>query len=126
MSRWPRRIIACRAGKICLYARSPVVPKKTSASEREAVIRHLLWGRQPFPRGRRTRNAWFSFLLQDRHARFTQASDVGQLAEVLMVLVVAAFPLVDRLDVLDKLDRLDPLDHLEAELILDTQPQWCP
>ena len=40
-----------------------------------------------------------------------------------MVLGVAAFALVDRLDVLDELDRLDPLDHLEAELILDTQPQ---
>ena len=33
MSRWPRRIIACSAGKIFLYARSPVAPKNTSASE---------------------------------------------------------------------------------------------
>src|SRR5262245_5530784 len=32
-SRWPRLIIACRAGKIFLCARSPVAPKNTSASE---------------------------------------------------------------------------------------------
>ena len=31
-SRCPRRAIACRAGKIFLYARSPVAPKNTSAS----------------------------------------------------------------------------------------------
>ena len=33
------------AGKIILWARSPVTPKSTSASEREAVMRRLLWGR---------------------------------------------------------------------------------
>src|ERR1039458_6991376 len=32
-SRCPRLIMACRAGNIFLYARSPVAPKKTSASE---------------------------------------------------------------------------------------------
>ena len=32
-SRCPRLIIACSDGKIFLYARSPVAPKKTSASE---------------------------------------------------------------------------------------------
>src|SRR5712692_4436172 len=37
-SRCPRRAIACSAGKIFLYARSPVAPKKTSASEWEASI----------------------------------------------------------------------------------------
>ena len=31
--RWPRFTIACSAGKIFLYARSPVAPKKTKASE---------------------------------------------------------------------------------------------
>src|SRR5262245_64733431 len=31
--RWPRLIIACKDGKIFLWARSPVAPKKTSASE---------------------------------------------------------------------------------------------
>src|SRR4029450_4939921 len=31
--RWPRLIIACSDGKIFLCARSPVAPKKTSASE---------------------------------------------------------------------------------------------
>src|SRR4030095_1373098 len=31
--RWPRLIIACKDGKIFLCARSPVAPKKTSASE---------------------------------------------------------------------------------------------
>src|SRR5262245_61179347 len=31
--RWPRLIIACNDGKIFLWARSPVAPKKTSASE---------------------------------------------------------------------------------------------
>src|SRR5262245_24542477 len=33
MSRVPRRTIAYSAGKICLCARSPVAPKKTSASD---------------------------------------------------------------------------------------------
>src|SRR4029453_3353219 len=32
-SRWPRLIIACNDGKIFLWARSPVAPKKTNASE---------------------------------------------------------------------------------------------
>src|SRR5262245_23859028 len=36
--RCPRRIIACSEGKIFLYARSPVAPKKTSASEREPCM----------------------------------------------------------------------------------------
>src|SRR4029077_4623063 len=31
--RWPRLIMACNDGKIFLWARSPVAPKKTSASE---------------------------------------------------------------------------------------------
>src|SRR4029450_11936518 len=31
--RWPRLIMACNDGKIFLCARSPVAPKKTSASE---------------------------------------------------------------------------------------------
>src|SRR5262249_7846949 len=31
--RWPRLTIACKDGKIFLWARSPVAPKKTSASE---------------------------------------------------------------------------------------------
>src|SRR2546421_1515530 len=33
MSSWPRRISAWSAGKICLYARSPVAPKNTNASD---------------------------------------------------------------------------------------------
>src|SRR5262245_63161630 len=37
MSSEPRRIIACNAGKIFLWARSPVAPKKTSASEWSAM-----------------------------------------------------------------------------------------
>ena len=53
-------------------------------------------------------------------------SDVGQLAEVLVVLREAAFTLADRADVLNELDRLNPLYHLEAELILDTQSQRSP
>lgn len=36
--RCPRLTIACSDGKIFLYARSPVAPKKTSASEWELVI----------------------------------------------------------------------------------------
>src|SRR5262245_31470336 len=42
MSSVPRRTIACRAGKICLYARSPVAPKKTSASDCSAMRLALL------------------------------------------------------------------------------------
>src|SRR5262252_8418781 len=38
MSRWPRWIIACKAGKIFLYARSPVAPKNTRASECISLI----------------------------------------------------------------------------------------
>src|ERR1700751_3844670 len=36
--RWPRFTIACSAGKIFLYARSPVAPKKTRASDWESLI----------------------------------------------------------------------------------------
>src|SRR5215510_626936 len=36
--RCPRLTIACRAGKIFLYARSPVAPKKTRASAWEPCI----------------------------------------------------------------------------------------
>ena len=36
MSNRPRRVSAWSAGKICLYARSPVAPKKTNASEYSA------------------------------------------------------------------------------------------
>jgi hypothetical protein len=53
-------------------------------------------------------------------------SDVGQLAKILVVLGKPTLTLADRLDVLDEFDRLEPLDHLEAELILDTQPQRRP
>src|SRR5499426_2133222 len=42
--RCPRWTIACRAGKIFLYARSPVAPKKTSASEWETFIASSSWG----------------------------------------------------------------------------------
>src|SRR5262245_9028346 len=38
MFRLPRRTIAYRAGKICLCARSPVAPKKTSASDCSAAM----------------------------------------------------------------------------------------
>ena len=51
-SRWPRRIIACSAGKIFLNARSPVAPKNTSASDRGARS-----SRSASRRGRRTRSA---------------------------------------------------------------------
>src|SRR5512135_192795 len=61
-----------------------------------------------------------SFLLQDRHAG--PASDVGQLTEILVVLVVAALPRAERLVILDELDRPDPLNHLEAELVLVPRP----
>ena len=37
MSRLPRLASACRAGNIFLWARSPVAPKKTSASEEPAL-----------------------------------------------------------------------------------------
>ena len=37
-SRWPRLTIACSAGKIFLYARSPVAPKNTNASEWTSLI----------------------------------------------------------------------------------------
>src|SRR5262245_5504361 len=36
--RWPRLIMACNDGKIFLWARSPVAPKKTNASEWGAFI----------------------------------------------------------------------------------------
>src|SRR5581483_1183036 len=54
------------------------------------------------------------------------SSDVGQLAEVFVVLVVAALPLADGLATLDEFDRPNPLHHLEAELVLDPQPQRRP
>src|SRR5215469_5847797 len=38
ISRWPRLIMACKAGKIFLYARSPVAPKNTRASECISLI----------------------------------------------------------------------------------------
>src|SRR5262249_30152275 len=38
MFRLPRLIIACKAGKIFLYARSPVAPKNTRASECISLI----------------------------------------------------------------------------------------
>src|SRR5215470_1225932 len=44
-------------------------------------------------------------------------------AEVLMVLVVAALPRAEMGEALDELDGLDPLDHLEAQLELVAQPQ---
>src|SRR5262245_8037018 len=40
-SRWPRFAIACSAGKIFLYARSPVAPKNTRASEGLVLIAAL-------------------------------------------------------------------------------------
>src|SRR5215471_21144375 len=42
--RCPRLTIACRAGKIFLYARSPVAPKKTRASAWEPCIASSSWG----------------------------------------------------------------------------------
>src|SRR5262245_45221771 len=42
MSSVPRRTIACSAGKIFLYARSPVAPKNTSASDCSAIGLALL------------------------------------------------------------------------------------
>src|SRR4029453_4811388 len=42
MSSVPRRTIACSAGKIFLYARSPVAPKNTSASDCSAMGLALL------------------------------------------------------------------------------------
>src|SRR5262249_3036918 len=42
--RCPRLTIACSAGKIFLYARSPVAPKKTRASEWESCIAFSSWG----------------------------------------------------------------------------------
>ena len=51
-SSWPRLAMACSAGKIFLYARSPVAPKNTSASERVSAIavshRHFVVGFQIF------------------------------------------------------------------------------
>src|ERR1700692_3165675 len=38
-----RRIIFCNAGKICLYAKSPVAPKNTKESEGLAS-RDCMWG----------------------------------------------------------------------------------
>ncbi len=55
-----------------------------------------------------------------KHPRQVQASNVGLLAEILVVLGVASFTLVNRFDVPDKLDRLNPFDHLKAELILNS------
>src|SRR5262249_18288335 len=40
--RWPRFSIACSEGNIFLYARSPVAPKKTSASEWDGFIGNSL------------------------------------------------------------------------------------
>lgn len=54
------------------------------------------------------------------HPRQMQASNVGQFAEILVVLGVTSFALVDRFDVCDKLDRLNPFDHLKAQLILNS------
>src|SRR5215469_1979542 len=50
-------------------------------------------------------------------------SDGHAVAEVLMVLVVAALPGAEMGEALDELDGLDPFDHLEAQLELVAQPQ---
>src|SRR5215472_8973955 len=50
-------------------------------------------------------------------------SNVGHLAEVFVVLVVAALALADGRIRRDELDGTDPLDHLEAELVFDPYPQ---
>src|SRR4030095_14324999 len=43
--RWPRFTIVCNDGKIFLWARSPVAPKKTSASDWDAfMVNSLLPG----------------------------------------------------------------------------------
>ncbi len=61
VSRWPRLIIAWSDGKIFLYARSPVAPKNTRASELEWLIAGSLASPATLPplsRGaRRTRTA---------------------------------------------------------------------
>ena len=57
----PCRTIACSAGKICLYARSPVAPKKTSASD-ERLRGHasfLLVPTLVFVRGDSASETWF-------------------------------------------------------------------
>ncbi len=48
-SRWPRLIIACSAGKIFLYAKSPMAPKKIRASEWEFLIANLLFTQRYLP-----------------------------------------------------------------------------
>src|SRR5438067_7870026 len=53
-------------------------------------------------------------------------SDVGQLAEVLVVFVVAPFALADGPQALNELNGLDPFHHFEAELVLDPQSQRRP
>ncbi len=45
MSRLPRLASDCRAGNIFLWARSPVAPKKTSASEERSVWRNAFFHR---------------------------------------------------------------------------------
>src|SRR5262249_8281249 len=49
--------------------------------------------------------------------RLATGSDIGHLAEVFVVLIVAALALADGRICLDELDGTDPLDHLEAELV---------
>src|SRR5512143_1159855 len=77
--RAPRRASAYSAGKIILCARSPVTPKSTRASEREAGISPLLSRRRLSPGGRRTRSAARTatlLLLLDRDSgRYLTAGD---------------------------------------------------
>jgi hypothetical protein len=54
------------------------------------------------------------------------SSRIGPLAEVYLVLVVAALRVTDGPGVLDELDGPNPLDDLEAELVLNPQSQWRP
>ena len=48
--RWPRLAIACSEGKIFLYARSPVAPKNTSASECVSPMSLPVLTRSPWTR----------------------------------------------------------------------------
>src|SRR5271157_302541 len=69
---------------------------------------------------------WWKYLppfSEQVRGRAGPESDVGQLTEVLMVLAVTSFSFAEGPVALDELDRPDPLDHLEAELVLDPQPQ---
>ena len=76
--------------------------------------KHLLPERQIDPNGQS--NTMFSALGRN-------LSNIGELAEILVIFIVSSLPLAYARDAFHKFDRTDPFDHLEPELVFYPKPQ---